>query len=204
MKFRRKRLLDCHMNSKHKFERPYPCKVCSATFVYPEHVRKHEQTHNEDRKHKCDECEKTFKSKSSLDNHIACHRPCNSYQCLSCPQYFLSKKSLLDHLKTSNHPKGVFSNQNKDVVIPVEEKCETLTLSFMESVEDTPAEAATVYEDVVFYLPGQGVDSGGLCYTEDGQAVYVATAAAEEVHEQDEVQTAISSIVEIGESSEDT
>jgi len=189
MKFRRKRLLDCHMNSKHKFERPYPCKFCSATFVYPEHVKKHEQTHSEEKKHKCDDCAKTFKSKSSLENHIDCHRPCNNYQCLSCPQYFLSRQGLLDHMQTSNHPKGVLSNQSKEVVIPVEEKCETLTLSFMDSVEDTHTEVGTVYEDVVFYLPDETVDSGGL-------AVYVATTEAEEVHEQDEVQTAISSIVE--------
>ena len=44
-KFRRKRLLDCHVNSKHKGEKPYSCSLCPATFVYPEHVKKHEQTH---------------------------------------------------------------------------------------------------------------------------------------------------------------
>ena len=203
MKFRRKRLLDCHMNSKHKFERPYTCKVCSATFVYPEHVRKHEQTHNEDKKHNCIECDKSFKSKASLDNHTACHRPSSNYQCLSCPQYFLNKHSLLNHLKSNNHPRGVFSNQNKDVLIPVDDKCETLTLSFMESVEATPSEVENVYEDVVFYLPDQNVETDGLCFTDDGQAVFVSHTVAEEVHEHDEVQTAISSIVEIGESTED-
>jgi uncharacterized Zn-finger protein len=44
-KFRRRRLLDCHVNSKHKGEKPYSCTLCPATFVYPEHVKKHEQTH---------------------------------------------------------------------------------------------------------------------------------------------------------------
>ena len=156
------------MNSKHKFERPYTCKVCSATFVYPEHVRKHEQTHNEDKKHNCIECDNSFKSISSLDNHTACHIPSSNY-----------------HLKSNNHPRGVFSNQNKDVLIPVDDKCETLTLSFMESVEAAPSEAENVYEDVVFYLPDQNVETDGLCFTNDGQAVFVSTTVAEEVHEHD-------------------
>ena len=198
MKFRRKRLLDCHMNSKHKFERPYVCKVCPASFVYPEHVRKHELSHTDDKKHKCTECEKTFKSKSSLDNHSACHRPSSNYQCLSCPQYFLSKDLLLDHLKSSNHPRGVFSSQNKDVLIPLE--AETLSLSFMDSVENPPAQTESVYEDVVFYLSDQNIET---IFTEDGQAVFVTDTGADEVHKHDEIQTAISSIVEVGESTED-
>ena len=174
MKFRRKRLLDCHMNSKHKFERPYACKLCSATFVYPEHVRKHELTHVEGKKFNCDECEKSFKSKTSLENHKAYHRPCSNYQCLSCPQYFASKDLLLNHLKSYNHPRGVFSNQNQEVVIPVEDKCETLTLSFMDPIDEGAIENENTYENVVFILPEQNVEDGSLCFAEDGQTVIVS------------------------------
>ena len=73
----------------------------------------------------------------------------------------------------------------------------------MESVEAAPSAAENVYEDVVFYLPDQNMETDGLCFTDDGQAVFVSTTVADEVHEHDEVQTAISSIVEIGESTED-
>ena len=171
MKFRRKRLLDCHINSKHKFERPYQCRQCSATFVYPEHVRKHEATHREDRRVKCGDCGKTFKSKTSLDNHLATHRPADTFQCLSCPQYFLAKADLLQHLKLTNHPKGVHSASSQDVVIQQENKQKVgVNMSIIETVN--------VYDDVVLLLAGE----------DEVHSV---------VHHQDEVQTAISSIVEI-------
>merc|ERR1712223_1571353 len=78
-KFRRKRLLDCHVNSKHKGEKPYSCSLCPATFVYPEHVKKHEQTHSAERL-QCPDCNKTFKSKTSLENHKSVHKPSSHYQ----------------------------------------------------------------------------------------------------------------------------
>ena len=185
MKFRRKRLLDCHINSKHKFERPYSCRQCKATFVYPEHVRKHELTHRTDRMFKCDQCNKVFKTKSSLENHTASHRPPTSYQCLSCPQYYATKEKLLDHLREASHPKGVYSCQPTTEIAPVKQITEdkdkvAINMSIIETVN--------VYDDVVLYLASEGVpgqDEVGPVYVE------------QVVHAQDEVQTAISSIVEI-------
>ena len=186
MKFRRKRLLDCHVNSKHKFERPYQCRHCSATFVYPEYVRKHEATHREDRTVlKCEVCGKTFKSKSSLDNHSATHRPASTFQCLSCPQYYLSRAELLHHLKITNHPKGVHSASQQDVVIQDEHKEKVgVNMSVIETVN--------VYDDVVLLLAGEGVP------VEDDE-VHTVYQVDQVVHQQDEIQTAISSIVEIEE-----
>ena len=186
MKFRRKRLLDCHINSKHKNERPYSCRHCSATFVYPEHLRKHEQTHRGDeRVFKCDQCTKKFKSKASLDNHTsASHRPATSYQCLSCPNYYLTKEELLTHLKEASHPRGVYSSHSETSVLPRERE---VNLPLMETV--------SVYDDVVLYLASEGVPVS----EDDGLAVStVSTVYVDQVVQpQDEVQTAISSIVEV-------
>ena len=186
MKFRRKRLLDCHINSKHKFERPYSCRLCKATFVYPEHVRKHELTHRTDRMFRCDQCNKVFKNKPSLENHMASHRPQTSYQCLSCPQYYATKEKLLDHLREANHPKGVYSCQPMTEILPVKEITDdkdkaAINMSIIETVN--------VYDDVVLYLASEVVSG----HEDDVGPVYVEQV----VHAQDEVQTAISSIVEI-------
>jgi len=188
-KFRRKRLLDCHVNSKHKGEKPYSCSLCPATFVYPEHVKKHEQTHSAEKLH-CPDCSKTFKSKTSLENHKSVHKPSSHYQCLSCPMFYLSREELLEHLRASGHPKGVFSTASRGLEVPVEQ--ETLTLSFMEEEEEDRAPGG--FQDVVLYL------SDGLCYTEAGQPVYVAQEEEqeEEVVGRTEVQSAILSIVETG------
>ena len=105
-KFRRKRLLDCHVNSKHKGEKPYSCSLCPATFVYPEHVKKHEQTHRWVDTHSaleviktlqfhvcsaeklhCPDCSKTFKSKTSLENHKSVHKPSSHYQVAIIPKF---------------------------------------------------------------------------------------------------------------------
>ena len=179
MKFRRKRLLDCHINSKHKFERPYTCKMCDATFVYPEHVRKHELTHQVDKTFKCEQCDKTFKNKSSLDNHVSTHRPRDSFQCLTCPLYFLTKEELLTHLKEANHPKGVYSSQTESPDKAVAKDNVDINMSIVESVH--------VYDDMVLYLASEGVPVHG--------------DADESVYHQDEVQSAISSIVEVENSS---
>ena len=195
MKFRRKRLLDCHINSKHKHERPYKCRLCPSTFIYPEHVRKHEQTHSEKKKYQCDQCDKSFRSKASLDNHGSSHRPPTNYQCLSCPLFFLSKEDLLHHLKTSNHPKGVFSCPAEPVA-PLH-------------LEAGPGPGL---EQVVLYL---AAGEAGQVFLQQPPAphqhthqLFLAPDSAMLVESagtagspDTEVQTAISSIVEIGSSS---
>jgi FOG: Zn-finger len=43
--FKRRRLLDYHVKAAHTGERPYKCPTCDATFVYPEHFKKHRRIH---------------------------------------------------------------------------------------------------------------------------------------------------------------
>ena len=183
MKFRRKRLLDCHTNSKHKNERPYTCSQCDARFVYPEHVRKHELTHRAVRDYTCATCNKKFRTEASLSHHTSVsHKPSNSYQCLSCHLYYLSKDELLTHLKETNHPKGVYSTQSVSNVAPVTKR-RTIKTPALETVETVGG-----YDDVVILLEGVAVPEDG------GATVFVEQVAAKP---QDEVQTAISSIVEV-------
>ena len=107
------------------------------------------------------------------------HKPPDSYQCLSCPLYYLNKEELLTHLREANHPKGVYSTQSVSSVTPGAKK----------RIIKTPAlETVGVYDDVVLLLEGVAVPEEG------GAAVYVEQVAKP----QDEVQTAISSIVEVG------
>lgn len=182
MRFRRKRLLDCHTNSKHKNERPYTCGTCDARFVYPEHVRKHELTHRAVRDYTCGTCHKKFRTEASLSHHTSVsHKPANSYQCLSCPLYYLNKEELLTHLRETNHPRGVYSTQSVSSVTPVIKR-RTIKTPALETVE-----TMGVYDDVVILLEGVAVPEDG------GATVFVEQLAKPE----DEVQTAISSIVEV-------
>ena len=142
--------------------------------MYPEHVRKHELTHRAVRDYTCATCHMKFRTQAALSSHVSAgHKPPNSYQCLSCPLYYLNKEELLTHLKKSNHPKGVYSTQSFSTVPPATRRKVVKTPAL-----ETP-EAVGVFDDVVLYL-------------EDG-AVFVDQV----VQPQDEVQTAISSIVEV-------
>jgi hypothetical protein len=52
--FKRRRLLDYHMRSVHTGERPYQCEECNATFVYPEHFKKHKRIHTGEKPFRCE------------------------------------------------------------------------------------------------------------------------------------------------------
>jgi len=52
--FKRRRLLDYHVKAAHTGERPYKCDVCTATFVYPEHFKKHRRIHTGEKPYQCE------------------------------------------------------------------------------------------------------------------------------------------------------
>ncbi|KMQ92511.1 putative zinc finger protein 484 isoform x1 [Lasius niger] len=52
--FKRRRLLDYHIKAAHTGERPYKCDVCTATFVYPEHFKKHRRIHTGEKPYLCE------------------------------------------------------------------------------------------------------------------------------------------------------
>lgn len=54
--FKRRRLLDYHIKAAHTGERPFKCDVCAATFVYPEHFKKHRRIHTGEKPFLCEVC----------------------------------------------------------------------------------------------------------------------------------------------------
>ena len=97
------------------------------------------------------------------------------------PDLDCGEEELLTHLKEASHPRGVYSSHSETSVLPRERE---VNLPLMETV--------SVYDDVVLYLASEGVPVS----EDDGLAV--STVYVDQVVQpQDEVQTAISSIVEV-------
>ncbi|KPJ00018.1 Zinc finger protein 782 [Papilio xuthus] len=53
-RFKRRRLLDYHVKASHTGERPLQCEVCQASFVYPEHFKKHMRIHSGEKPYSCE------------------------------------------------------------------------------------------------------------------------------------------------------
>ncbi|XP_063835467.1 zinc finger protein 543-like isoform X2 [Ostrinia nubilalis] len=102
-KFKRRRLLDYHTKAAHTGERPLNCSVCRATFVYPEHYKKHLKIHNGEKPYACEVCGKTFTSRDNRNTHRFVHSDKKPYECLSCGAGYMRKQLLYAHMHTTGH-----------------------------------------------------------------------------------------------------
>ncbi|KAF4522569.1 hypothetical protein B566_EDAN012860 [Ephemera danica] len=99
----RRRLLDYHTRSVHTGERPYSCSECNATFVYPEHFKKHQRIHTGEKPFRCEVCGKAFNSRDNRNAHRFIHSNKKPYECLVCGLGFMRKPLLYSHMQSQGH-----------------------------------------------------------------------------------------------------
>ncbi|XP_046989560.1 zinc finger protein 37-like [Schistocerca americana] len=101
--FKRRRLLDYHVKAAHTGERPYKCPTCDATFVYPEHFKKHRRIHTGEKPFHCEVCGKAFNSRDNRNAHRFVHSDKKPYECLCCGMGFMRKPLLYNHMQSQGH-----------------------------------------------------------------------------------------------------
>nr|XP_023029693.1 oocyte zinc finger protein XlCOF6-like [Leptinotarsa decemlineata] len=101
--FKRRRLLDYHIKAVHTGERPFKCEVCDATFVYPEHFKKHRRIHTGEKPFSCEVCGKAFSSRDNRNAHRFIHSDKKPYECMVCGAGFMRKPPLYQHMQSQGH-----------------------------------------------------------------------------------------------------
>ncbi|XP_060867165.1 zinc finger protein 234-like [Metopolophium dirhodum] len=101
--FKRRRLLDYHMKAAHTGERPFKCDVCQASFIYPEHFKKHARIHTGEKPYLCEVCGKAFNSRDNRNAHRFVHSDKKPYECLVCGAGFMRKPLLYNHMTQAGH-----------------------------------------------------------------------------------------------------
>ncbi|XP_039279351.1 zinc finger protein 3 homolog isoform X2 [Nilaparvata lugens] len=135
--FKRRRLLDYHVKAAHTGERPYKCTTCSATFIYPEHFKKHRRIHTGEKPYQCEVCGKAFNSRDNRNAHRFVHSDKKPYECLVCGMGFMRKPLLYAHMQTQGH-------LNDTIVV---NQPRLTTDDDMITVQDTPMQEMTLVTD---------------------------------------------------------
>ncbi|XP_053684900.1 zinc finger protein 436-like [Sabethes cyaneus] len=160
-RFKRRRLLDYHIKACHTGERPYKCDICSATFVYPEHFKKHQKIHTGSKPFACEVCNKTFNSRDNRNAHRFVHSDKKPYECVTCGAGFMRKPQLYAHMQQRSHLNDtIVVNQpritNDDML-----EFDTTTDSIGDPVELDFKDAIILKEETdEYYIEEEDIDEG--------------------------------------------
>lgn len=192
--FKRKRLLDYHLKAAHTGERPFKCNVCEATFVYPEHFKKHRRIHTGEKPFMCEVCGKAFNSRDNRNAHRFIHSDKKPYECLVCGAGFMRKPLLYSHMQSQGHLNDtIVVNQPRlsnddDPVVTVNEEGEMEIMDPSVNPEDSKLYIAEhiLTEEELADREEEGhiehiiIDGQHITFKEDGEAEY-ATGDYEEI-----------------------
>ncbi|XP_012234087.1 zinc finger protein ZFP2-like isoform X2 [Linepithema humile] len=213
--FKRRRLLDYHIKAAHTGERPFKCDICTATFVYPEHFKKHRRIHTGEKPYLCEVCGKAFNSRDNRNAHRFIHSDKKPYECLVCGMGFMRKPLLYAHMQTQGHLNDtIVVNQPRlttedDQVITIPENedellMEETTMEDSEQLDETglyvtelkehviiQQEDDQIYneEDVVLSIPAEENVSNGVDHLVDGEMDFQENEAECKTDTADQVET---------------
>nr|XP_026483888.1 zinc finger and BTB domain-containing protein 41-like [Vanessa tameamea] len=171
-RFKRRRLLDYHVKASHTGERPLKCEICHATFVYPEHYKKHARIHSGEKPYTCEVCGKSFNSRDNRNTHRFVHSDRKPYECVVCGAGYMRKQLLYQHMNTSGHlaesivvnqPRVTKINENMlttQAVVVDTEKSDKFPDTIYETTEELQLEAddksivTTDESGTKFYITG--------------------------------------------------
>lgn len=144
-RFKRRRLLDYHVKASHTGERPLKCEICRATFVYPEHYKKHARIHSGEKPYSCEVCGKSFNSRDNRNTHRFVHSDRKPYECVVCGAGYMRKQLLYHHMNTSGHlAESIVVNQPR--VTKLTDNVIT-TQSIIVDTSKSDKFSETIYED---------------------------------------------------------
>ncbi|KAL0114616.1 hypothetical protein PUN28_011724 [Cardiocondyla obscurior] len=190
--FKRRRLLDYHIKAAHTGERPYKCDICTATFVYPEHFKKHRRIHTGEKPYLCEVCGKAFNSRDNRNAHRFIHSDKKPYECLVCGMGFMRKPLLYAHMQIQGHLNDtIVVNQPRltvedDHVITISNNTDDILMEEVENDQLDEGLYVTELKDHVIIQQGEGEDH---IYNEED---VVLNIPAEESNEVDLVEDQIS------------
>ncbi|XP_066156716.1 zinc finger protein ZFP2-like [Euwallacea fornicatus] len=174
--FKRRRLLDYHIKAAHTGERPYKCEICEATFVYPEHFKKHRRIHTGEKPFICEICGKAFNSRDNRNAHRFIHSDKKPYECLLCGAGFMRKPFLYQHMQSSGHLNDtIVINQPK---LTLDEKVTMDAEGHLVTIEEEP--------DSKIFIEGE--DEEDSIIIDDGKLTFADSSDNEEPEIVDEIE----------------
>ncbi|XP_058831809.1 zinc finger protein 354B-like isoform X2 [Topomyia yanbarensis] len=177
--FKRRRLLDYHIKACHTGERPYKCDVCAATFVYPEHFKKHQKIHTGSKPFACEVCNKTFNSRDNRNAHRFVHSDKKPYECVTCGAGYMRKPQLYTHMQQRSHLNDTIVVNQPRITSEDLLEFDTTTDSIGDPVE-LDGKDSIIFEEMdeggdidEYYIEEEeieGVDEQGVLMASNGQA----------------------------------